>query len=91
MAASNESFAENVHHLNSTTLESFIDSNDVVLLSVVMLPFSKRCQLFVPEYQKVGFNLPCGLYAYSKCSGLDCKCYARLQYHIRANQFSGQW
>ena len=45
---------DHVHHLNSTTLKPFIESMGVVLLSVVMLPISKRCRTFVPQYQKVG-------------------------------------
>ena len=44
---------ENVHYLNSTTLRPFIESTNVVLLSVVMLPISVRCRTFELEYKKV--------------------------------------
>lgn len=49
-----QSSRDHVRQLNSTTLKPFIESMGVVLLSVVMLPISRRCRLFVPEYQKVG-------------------------------------
>lgn len=49
-----QSSMDYVHHLNSTTFKPFIESMGIVLLSVVMLPISRRSRIFVPEYQKVG-------------------------------------
>ena len=44
---------EHVRYLKSTTLQQFIESTSVVLLSVVMLPISGRCRTFELEFKKV--------------------------------------
>jgi hypothetical protein len=42
-----------VHELDSATLGPFLESNCVVLLAVLMLPQSEKCQTFVPVFHSV--------------------------------------
>jgi hypothetical protein len=91
-----QSIKDHVHHLDSTTLKPFVESKGAVLLSVVLLPMSRLCLRFVPEYEKVSSPIRRAVFLFfllfsSKLSGPDCRKYATFRYHIRTNRFSGQW
>jgi hypothetical protein len=42
-----------VHELDAATLRPFIESNNVVLLAILMLPQSETCEAFVPTFRSV--------------------------------------
>ena len=44
-----------VHHLDNESFEPFIESKDIVLVSVVVLPEHDRSETFVPVFEKVSY------------------------------------
>jgi hypothetical protein len=59
-----QSIKDHVHHLDSTTLKPFVESKGAVLLSVVLLPMSRLCLRFVPEYEKVSSPIRQAVFLY---------------------------
>jgi hypothetical protein len=47
-----------VHELDLMTLRPFVEAHRAVLLAVLMLPQSERCQIFVPVFQSVRTAMP---------------------------------